>query len=180
MTRRSGNGGEGIQIRAEAQGDRKAVDAMLRAAFGGDGESRLVERLRKGDDLIVSLVADSAGDVVGHIALSRALVSGDSDLEIAWLAPLAVRPDRQGEGIGSSLVYAGMDVCLGLGLTHAVVVGDPDYYGRFGFSAEEARGLASRFQGSALQLIDMTHAAPPLSGRLSEPDAFMELEPQAG
>ncbi|MGD9869339.1 MAG: GNAT family N-acetyltransferase [Hyphomicrobiales bacterium] len=174
------DGGVGIQIRAETDRDHKAVEALLCAAFGGEAEARLLRRLRGGDDLIVSLVADAAGEIVGHVALTRAVVQESArSLDIAWLAPLAVAPERQRQGIGATLVYSGMDVCLGLGLTHAVVVGDPGYYGRFGFSAREASGLVSRYTGDALQLIDMTHAAPPLAGRLCEPDAFLELEPQA-
>lgn len=174
------DGGVGIQIRAETDRDHRLVESLLCDAFGGEAEARLLQRLRGGDDLIVSLVADAAGEIVGHVALTRAMVedSGRST-DIAWLAPLAVAPARQRQGIGACLVYSGMDVCLGLGLTHAVVVGDPDYYRRFGFSAREAAGLVSRYKGGALQLIDMTHAAPPLSGRLCEPDAFLELEPQA-
>lgn len=160
-------------IRAEDPDDRKTVASLLREAFGGDKEVQLMEKLYSGEELSLSLVAESGGEIAGHIAFTRAPVAGpDGKSEVAWLAPLAVRPDSQRQGIGSSLVFAGLESCLMLGFSHAVVLGYPDFYSRLGFSAEAASKVTSRWPKEALMVAPLSEDVPALEGELGDPAAF--------
>jgi len=127
-------------IREERPEDAEAVHAVLVAAFGREAEARLVERLRASGKIIFALVAEEKGRVLGHMVFSRiAIESGGSEVPVLALAPLAVMPAFQRLGIGSALVSAGLERCRVEGHARVLVVGDPLYYGRFGFV------LASRF-----------------------------------
>ncbi len=115
-----------IQIRDEEPADTFAVLALLAETFGGVGEARLVQNLRDDGDLAHSLVADAGGAILGHVALSR-LRSGQSALA---LAPLAVAPRAQRRGIAGQLIHAAI-ACSDV--DYLIVLGDPDFYSRFGF-----------------------------------------------
>lgn len=129
-------------IRPELPSDRDAIDALLRVAFGGEDEARLVAELRRQGDLSLSLVAEAAGAVIGHLGLSP--LTGDA--EALALAPLAVAPRAQGLGIGGALVHEALGWAAE---TPMVVLGDPAYYGRFGFAPAD---LDSPYAGPHLQL----------------------------
>ncbi len=120
-------------IRAETENDRMAVYAVNAAAFETPSEARLVDALREQADPFVSLVAEDEGKVVGHIMFSPVSLSGNPDLKVIGLGPMAVVPRRQNTGIGSQLVRAGLERCRRLGFVAAVVLGHPEYYSRFGF-----------------------------------------------
>jgi putative acetyltransferase len=164
----------GISVRAERPADWSSIAAVHRAAFPTRLEADLVESLRETGEMTAALAAARAGQVVGHVAFSAARVIGRSvTAKIAWLAPLAVRPEYQRQGIGSALVEAGIEACKALSFGGVVVVGDPAYYGRFGFSLEGASALDSRFAG--LHLMALPFGPKALTGRLTEPEAFSSL-----
>ena len=123
-------------LRPETETDRAAIGALTAAAFGGhphsDGsEPRIIDALRDADALSLSLVAEVDGQVVGHAAFSPVEWPGEGD----WfgLGPVSVRPDRQGKGIGGELIRHGLDLLRSQDAGGCVVLGDPAYYGRFGF-----------------------------------------------
>jgi len=149
-------------IRLARPADRPAIDAVIAAAFGRTDEAELVNRLRADEDVMFELVAEEDGAVAGHILYSR-LWADRAELYAA-LAPLAVHPDRQKSGLGSALVRASLDTGREFGCHGVLVLGDPAYYGRFGFSAEHARDVSSPFQGLAafqgLPLEDAAFARP--------------------
>ncbi|WP_416797779.1 GNAT family N-acetyltransferase [Ciceribacter azotifigens] len=127
-------------LRPERPGDEAVIGAVTAAAFEGhphsDGsEPRIIERLRAAGVLTLSLVAEEEGEVVGHVAFSPVTFSGG---EQGWfgLGPISVRPDRQGQGIGSNLVREGLRRLQEDGAMGCVLVGEPAYYQRFGFSTE--------------------------------------------
>lgn len=151
-----------MTVRPEQPADQEAIREVNRAAFGVEGEGRLVDRLRQEGLLRLSLVAEEQGRVVGHIAFSAIRLEGR---EVLSLAPMAVLPAFQRQGIGSALVRAGL-AALALPV---VVLGHPEYYPRFGFSAAHAAGLRCAWSGPALM------ATEPLSGELIYPDAFAEV-----
>ena len=123
-----------ITIRTEQQEDLAAIRCIHELAFGGNGEALLVDRLRARQKLLVSLVAEDAGRLLGHIAFSRVtLDSPRSPGPGAGLAPMAVLPEHQKQGIGSLLVREGLEQCRGIGMRWIVVLGHADYYPRFGF-----------------------------------------------
>jgi len=135
-----------IAIRAETTDDAPALHALNVSAFAGDTEADLVDRLRREARPLLSLVAVENGKIVGHIMFSQAPLAGREDLVLAGLAPMAVRPDRQGHGIGSALVQAGLDACRDAGIDVVVVLGHPGYYLRFGFVPASRFGLRCRWE----------------------------------
>jgi putative acetyltransferase len=147
-----------IHIRRELPADRLFVANLLREAFGGAAEARLVARLRAEGATLFGLVAeDDGGAILGHIAFSRLEVrSGERALDAASLAPVAVAPERQGAGIGASLVRAGIEECRKQNLALIVVLGEPAYYARFGFSAEAAKRLDAPYSGEAFMALELT------------------------
>jgi predicted N-acetyltransferase YhbS len=127
-----------LEIRDEAPADGEAIDAVTRDAFAGlsfssGTEHFIVRALRRADALTVSLVAVAAGAVVGHVAASPVRVSGRS---LGWfgLGPVSVAPARQRQGIGSALVHAALLKLRADGAAGCVVLGNPAFYGRFGFA----------------------------------------------
>ena len=158
-------------IRYACGADHDAIDAVLRAAFGRDEEAELVLQLRTAEDVLFELVAVEDGAVAGHLLMSR--LWADSAGLYAALAPLSVTPARQGGGLGSALVRASLDSARDFGCHGVLVLGDPGYYGRFGFSAEHARDVASPYRGLAafqgLPLEEFAFAKPLTA---IYPDAF--------
>jgi putative acetyltransferase len=122
-----------MNIRSEQRADIPAIRELNCAAFDASVEADLVDVLRQQAAPIVSLVADDAGSVVGHIFFSPVTLPGHADVTIMGLAPMAVRPARQRQGIGSALMRAGLAECRQLGFAAVVVLGHPGYYPRFGF-----------------------------------------------
>jgi putative acetyltransferase len=158
-------------IRYARPGDHAGIDEVLRAAFGRAEEAELAQRLRADEDVLFELVAHEDGAVVGHILMSR--LWADSDGLYAALAPLSVRPDRQRTGLGSALVQASLESAREFGCHGVLVLGDPAYYGRFGFSADHAREVSSPFRGlAAFQALPLEEAAFARPLTAVYPDAF--------
>jgi len=126
-----------LQIRPETPDDLSAIHRIIAQAFAGQPHSKqtehlLVDALRSAGALSVSLVAEQAGEILGHIAFSPVLING---IGLNWfgLAPLAVSPHHQRHGIGTALIAGGLSHLDELGAQGCVVLGDPAYYSRFGF-----------------------------------------------
>ena len=129
-------------IRAETPADHARVFAVQRAAFGQDDEAELVVALRAEAHPQLSLVAELDGRVVGHAFFSPVSARPPDLLPPACgFAPLGVHPDQQARGVGSALVRAGLAGCAELGWQAVFLVGNPAYYGRFGFVPASRFGL---------------------------------------
>lgn len=122
-----------ITIRNEETKDIEQVRQVLRSAFPSDGESKLVDLLRTNGKATISLVAIENDEVLGHILFSPVTTTPLTDAKGIGLAPVAVRPDVQSQGIGSQLIREGLRLCRELGFDYCVVLGGPKYYHRFGF-----------------------------------------------
>ena len=164
-------------IRKETLQDTIAIRGVNRLAFGGEAEANLVDRLRTEGLVIVSLIAEEAGGILGHILFSELPIeTPEGMIRGAALAPLAVLPERQRQGIGSALVVAGLDWCAQEGVALVVVVGHPGYYPRFGFSAEGAVRLKSPYSGDAFMVLDLRPGAHNgIVGTAKYPAAFAEF-----
>ena len=129
-------------IRNERPEDSEAVRRVNEDAFGRTAEADLVQTLHAAGAIICSLVADEAGDVVGHILFSPATLDSHSDsFPVAALGPMAVLPQRQNGGVGSALVRAGLEVARGAGYSLTIVLGHPGFYPRFGFRPSAPLGI---------------------------------------
>lgn len=126
---------EVIQIRAEKTPDAPGIRSLLLAAFAPRAnEADLVDRLRQAGQATIALIALADGRLAAHILFSPvALVPPAPNLRGLGLAPLAVLPDLQRQGIGSRLVIRGLEVARDAGFDFVVVLGAPSFYGRFGF-----------------------------------------------
>lgn len=129
-----------VTIRPEAPGDEATIFALTEAAFAempfSDGdEQHLVNRLRAAGDLTLSLVAEDATRIVGHIAFSRVTI-GDGAQGWFGLGPVSVWPELHGQGIGGALVKRGIADLRQQGAKGVVLLGSPEYYARFGFAHE--------------------------------------------
>ncbi len=119
-------------VRAAAETDAPAIAGLLDAAFGGQGESALVAALRAEGAVVLELVAERDGLVLGHLLFSAMRVGEEAALA---LAPLAVAPEAQGGGVGSALLREGLArIAARRSESLVMVLGEPGYYGRFGFS----------------------------------------------
>ena len=135
-----------ITIRAESPADAAGIHAVNEQAFGQPMEANLVETLRKTCDTAVSLVAEDDGLIVGHILFTPVVVeTGSGPVAGMGLAPMAVLPDRQRQGIGSGLVAAGVEMLRSRQCPFVVVVGHPEYYPRFGFERASRHRLESQW-----------------------------------
>ena len=147
-------------IRERQPGDDDAIRRLTDEAFGGPYESRLIDDLRAADLAAVELVAVEGTTIAGHILFSALAVMLDRQtVPSLALAPMAVRPDRQRRGIGGALVRAGLDLARVRDWQAVIVLGHPDYYPRFGFSAELAHPLEAPFSGDAFMALELVPGA---------------------
>lgn len=165
-------------IRQEVTADHEAIHRVNVAAFGGEAEANLVNQLRSTRGFIaeLSLVAEQDGEVVGHILFSVVHVATDSErVPILALAPMAVTPEHQKDGIGSQLVIHGLEQCRLLGYKAVVVVGHPEYYPRFGFAPAKDKGLTLQFDvpSEAFMVYELVpDALSEIKGFVEYPSAF--------
>lgn len=135
-----------MHIRTQTPADDSAVRQINESVFPSPAEADLVERLRAEANPVVSLVAEDDGAIIGHILFSPVTLAADSSFPAMALAPMAVLPGRQRQGIGSSLLRSGLDECNRLGCQAVFVLGHADYYPRFGFVPASRYGVVSQFE----------------------------------
>ena len=161
-------------VRAERRSDYPAIRGVNEAAFGGTEEASLVESLREAGVVLLSLVAETGTRVVGHVLFSRMSIdTPNGAVPAVALAPVAVLPAYQRQGIGGRLIRDGLDALRGLGERIVIVVGHPAYYPRFGFSSGRASGLDSPFPADVFMALELTaNALREIHGTVRYPQAF--------
>ena len=129
-----------LDIRNETAADVPEIEAVTKAAFlnalhTSHAEQFIVSALRQAGKLAISLVADAGGEVIGHVAVSPVSIS---DGATAWfgLGPISVLPEHQRRGVGSRLMREALRILRERDAAGCVVLGDPEYYGRFGFQVD--------------------------------------------
>ncbi len=132
-----------MKIRPCEPEDYSGVDTLLKSAFPEPGEARLAVALRAADADTLELVAELDGRIVGVAMFSPALanLADGRDVPGLGLGPVAVLPDYQNRGIGGALIEAGLDYVRTLGPSYCIVLGDPDFYSRFGFEPAPPYGF---------------------------------------
>lgn len=152
-------------IRPEQIGDLPRIRAALCACFPTDAEARLVDLLRDAGRLSVSLVAETDGAIVGHVAFSPVTTVGGA-IGVG-LGPVAVLESHRRRGIGGRLIVDGLNACRAVGFDWAVVLGDPAYYGRFGFRPAVDFGLVDEYGGGrAFQVMELSAGRIPIGAGL--------------
>lgn len=127
-----------IEIRPEQPVDIPAIRDVNQRAFGQDQEGHIVDALRANGAAVLSLIAAVDGRVVGHIMYSPLLVGG---VQGAALGPMAVLPEHQHRGVGTSLVEAGNLQLRHDGCVFIAVLGHATFYLRFGFRPASSYGI---------------------------------------
>jgi len=130
---------QNINIRPECNDDFCGIEKITIEAFknhphSNQTEHQMVAKLRKDNALSISLVAEINNVIVGHIAFSKVKINNKF---IGWygLAPVSVKPEYQNQGVGSQLILSGINAIRELNAKGCVLLGEPEYYNRFGFKA---------------------------------------------
>ena len=169
----------GWSIRDERPEDTERVHTIQEAAFGQPDEADLVDVLRGGAKPQLSLVAERAGELVGHVFFSPVSIEGAlAAPPCAGLAPVGVLPTEQGRGAGCALVQEGLSRSRYIGWKAVFLLGNPAYYQRFGFVLAAPRGFhyESDANDPSFQMIELEPAAlRGLEGRILYHDAFAKL-----
>ncbi|MBT8508768.1 GCN5 family acetyltransferase [Methanomicrobiaceae archaeon CYW5] len=173
-------------LRSEGAGDAPAIARVNTEAFGQTNEARLIERMRETPefDPDLSIVAEEDGAIVGHVLFSRiAIVSSDGDrIPAIALAPVAVLPDRQKQGIGTSLIEEGIRRCHRKGEKIIVVLGPAGYYPRFRFVPAQDHGITAPFdapEATFMVLALEPHALIGVAGTVEYPAPFLAATGQS-
>ena len=168
-----------MQVRVERDEDAPAVARVIEAAFGRPGEGHMVDAIRGSEGYVPDLafVAADDGQVVGHVMLSYVGLAG-SERQLLELAPLAVTPERQREGIGSALTRAALAAADARGEPLVLVLGHPGYYVRFGFRRSDEFGLEPPQPAwhAAFMVAPLAAYDPSLRGRIVFPPSFGHAE----
>ena len=167
---------KGLGIRSERIEDIAFIRDVHNAAFEGTAEGKLVDLLRDGGYFTpeMSLVCTHDNNkIVGHVLFSDiSLKTDDTKIKTAALAPVAVRPDYQAQGIGSALIDQGIDNLKILGYEAILVLGHPAYYPRFGFNRDLAKDIECKYQCDAfmgLELVKNALKNKPMIGEYPKP-----------
>jgi len=137
-----------IVVRKERPDDIAAIRKINEKAFGQPVEANIVDRLRENCSDLLSLVAVQEGQRVGHILFSPARIEGEGKMVVGvGLAPMAVLPSWQRQGIGSMLIWDGIRMLKDKGCPFIIVLGHPEFYPRLGFERASAYGVRSQWEG---------------------------------
>lgn len=166
-------------IRCENAQDASAIYHVHTQAFGRENEAELVNKIRRSDCYIsqMSFVAEVDDIIVGHILFSYINLVGAETLQVLSLAPLAVVPKFQKQGIGSTLVQIGLENADNLGEALIVVLGHPQFYSRFGFQPSINYGIESPFPvpEDVFMVKLLTNYQKKYQGKVVYPPAFQEV-----
>lgn len=160
-----------MRIERETSEHAAGIRQLLVEAFPTPDEADLVERLRDGGHAEIGLTATEGCRVIGYLLLSRM----SAPMKALGLAPVAVAADKRRLGIGQSLIEAGLERARRAGWEAVFVLGDPDYYARFGFSATDAAGYETPYAGAYFMIASLSGEALPRNGRIDYAPPFASL-----
>lgn len=167
-----------ITIRAERKEDQFDIYEVNKLAFKQEGEAKLVDAIRLSPEYLeqLSLVAEDKGQLVGHVMISKIGIETEQGMiSTLGLAPVAVKPDYQGQGIGSLLIQEGLKRSKELGYQHIVVLGHAGYYPRFGFVPAATKGIRCPFSvpDEVFMVLELVpDSLQGINGTVKYPEAF--------
>ncbi|BAY41028.1 GCN5-related N-acetyltransferase [Nostoc sp. NIES-2111] len=168
-----------MNIRPETTVDYLAIAEVNNLAFGRENESQLIAKIRLSDFYIpeLSLVAEVDNVIVGHILFSYIELFGEEKLQVLGLAPMAVHPQFQKQGIGSALITAGLTKAESRGESLVIVLGHPQFYSRFGFVPSVNYGIKSPFPvpEDVFMVKPLNNYQAKYQGKVIYPSAFHQV-----
>ena len=157
-----------LTIRHEYPNDVSAIHRLNQLAFEGDTEANIVDALRANCDPLLSLVAVSDEQIIGHILFSPATIETKEGIVTGMgLAPMAVHPEFQRQGVGTNLVEQGLDELRTQDIPFVIVLGHPDYYPRFGFELASRHDIRCQWEGVPDEAFMVLLLNEELGGRLA-------------
>lgn len=163
-----------LLFRTERPGDGDEIDEVVYAAFNRPIEADLVLALREQGAISISQVAEYEGAIIGHLTMSPVLIDGQ-DLGWLGLAPVSVWPDCQRQGVGSGMIREAINSAHELDWAGVVVLGDVDFYGRFGFKPASEFGLRCPYPGAEAAFMALPFKKPVPVGLVTYHSAFDNL-----
>ena len=165
-------------IRQESRTDYRKIRELTDGAFGSTEESHLIDTLRTGGKVLLSMVAEEEGELIGHILFSRIQIEneGSPPLPVVSLAPMCVSSIHQRKGVGGALIQQSLRMLRQRGENAVFVVGHKRYYPKFGFSAELARQFQCTYASDHFFALELQPGW--MSGRTGTvvyPEAFNRL-----
>lgn len=160
-------------VRDETRNDVTAIRQVVVAAFEREVEADLVDALRKSGDAVISLVAEDKCEIVGHVLFSKLRAPE----QCIALAPVSVTPSRHNQGVGSALIHEGLARAERAGWEAVFLVGEPEYYKRFGFDAATASRFTTDYPRRYLLALELTrHSLRERAGAVVYAPPFSALD----
>lgn len=163
-------------IRDTKNSDLEEVFKLIQSAFGNRAESDLVRRLISDGDVLINLLAESSDSIIGNVVISKTTMEPDVGLFCGGVGPLSVLPELQSLGIGSKLMKGAINESKKLGMDALFLLGDPEYYKRFGFTVSKVRNGFSVEHFQELQLIKDCLINVKAKAKVNYADAFLSLD----
>ena len=165
-------------IRQESRNDYKRIRELNDGAFGSTEESQLIDKLRTGGQVALSLVAEEEGEIIGHILFSRIQIEVPKGppIPVVALAPMSVSSVHQKRGIGGALIQQGLRILRQRGENAVFVLGHRSYYPKFGFSADLAKQFQCEYAGDSFFALELQHGwMEGKKGTVVYPEAFKRV-----
>ena len=160
-------------IRETRKSDLEEVFNLIHAAFGNKAESDLVKQLISDGDVLINLVVESSETIIGNIVVSKITMEPDVGLFCGGVAPVSVLPDQQSSGVGSKLMTAAINESKKMGIDALFLLGDPNYYKRFGFIVST---LKNDYSVEHLQELELTEdCLVNIKSKVTYANAFLNL-----
>jgi len=160
-------------IREAQESDLEAVLNLIHSSFSNKAESDLVKQLISDNDVLLNLVIESSNTIIGNVVVSKVTMEPDMGLFCGGVAPLSVLPERQSSGIGSQLMKEAIKKSNEMGMDALFLLGNPDYYKRFGFNISN---LKSDYRVEHFQELELTrNCLVNLKSKVTYANAFLSL-----
>jgi putative acetyltransferase len=160
-------------IRETQESDLEAVLNLIHSSFSNKAESDLVKQLISDNEVLLNLVIESSNTIIGNVVVSKVTMEPDMGLFCGGVAPLSVLPERQSSGIGSQLMKEAIKKSNEMGMDALFLLGNPDYYKRFGFNISN---LKSDYRVEHFQELELTrNCLVNLKSKVTYANAFLSL-----
>ena len=159
--------------RETKESDLEEVFNLIHAAFGNRSESDLVKQLISDGDVLINLLVESLDTIIGNVVVSKITMEPDMGLLCGGIAPVSVLPDQQSSGVGSKLMTAAINESKKMGIDALFLLGDPNYYKRFGFIVSK---LKNDYSVEHLQELELTEdCLVNIKSKVTYANAFLNL-----